>query len=183
MASLQDQLLKAGLTDQNKAKKAHKDKHKQAKAARKTKQQGGDQTMPGTRQDRVRRVERDRELNRLRQEQADVKAVTAQIMQLIQMNKVNRASGEISYSFIHHKKVRKIYLTEELKAQLGLGQLAIVSVDINKQTGYELVPVAVAEKIAQRDGQRVVQIDKQEDVNSSESDPYGDYLVPDDLMW
>ena len=49
---------------------------------------------------------------------------------------------------------------------------------------YELVPLATAEKIAQRDPSRVIvrnapsapQIDPA-------SDPYADYPVPDDLTW
>ena len=46
---------------------------------------------------------------------------------------------------------------------------------------YEVVPAAVAEKIAQRDKDRVIYLD---DVTpQSDDDDYADYVVPDDLMW
>ncbi len=185
MASLQDQLLKAGLVDKNTAKKVHKEKHKQVKVARKSNRPEVDQTKLSAEQLQTKQVERDRALNRRHQEQAQIKSVQAQIAQLIALNKVDRTDGEIGYSFVHQKVVKKIYLNALQKNHLAQGRLEIVCIEKKQQSDYELVPFQVAEKIAARDPLRLVQINRQQDTETppAEDDPYADFQVPDDLSW
>ncbi len=183
MASLQDQLLKAGLADQNTARKINKNKHKQAKATHKIRQQAVDKTRLSTEQKQRKHAERDRQLNRQKQDKANKNAIMAQIVQLIEINKVDRNQGEIPYHFIHQKKVKNIHVTEALQTQLSLGRLAIVYFEKNRKNRYELVPAGIAEKIAQRDQHCVVQMNQQQHIKTDADDPYATYQIPDDLMW
>lgn len=178
MASLQDQLLKAGVVDKKKAKKVNQEKRQKAK-----KQPKGsvvvDEGKEAARRALAEKSERDRETNRLRQIDADKKAIQAQIVQLIKVNRIDRQRGDISYQFTDGKKIKKIFVTAELQDQLSRGLIAIVKLG----EGYELVPAAVAEKIAQRDdGAILLRHDKAND-EVAEDDPYAAYQIPDDLMW
>ncbi len=183
MASLQDQLLKAGLVDKNKANKTKKEKQKQAKVSRKGGGKAANEIRLAAQQEQARKIEQDRELNRKKQIEANQKALLAQIRQLIQLNRVDRNSGDVEYSFVDGDKVKNLHVTDELQKQLSLGRLAIVTFMQGNDRIYELVPTGVAKKIAQRDEQSVVQVNAADDSQSEQDDPYADYQIPDDLMW
>lgn len=183
MASLQEQLLKIGLVDKNKANKAKKDKQKQSKVARNTSGKAVGRENSKAQQAQAKRVERDRELNQKKQKQAEQKAVYAQIKQLIELNKLDRGTGDISYSFIYKNKVKKIFVTEVIKQQLGQGNLAIVRLVLKNERLFEIVPAAIAKKIAQRDENSLVQLNEKVDQEKDADDPYADYQIPDDLTW
>ncbi len=186
--SLKDQLLKAGLIDQSKAQKAEQEQRKQAhqktakakKKAQKTGEVIVDEAKLLAEKARQEQVERSRELNRQQREQAEQKAIRAQIKQLIEMNRINRKGGEISYQFADGNKIKNIYITDTLQGQLARGLIALVKLG----DGYELVPKQVAEKIAQRDTTSIlVQNTGSSQQVVEEDDPYADYQIPDDLMW
>jgi uncharacterized protein YaiL (DUF2058 family) len=82
MASLQDQLLKAGLIDTKKAKQANKEKRKETNVARRSNEEVVDEVKQSAEQARLEKVERDRELNRQRDLELQQKAIAAQIKQL-----------------------------------------------------------------------------------------------------
>lgn len=177
--SLHDQLLKAGLVDQKKAKKIQKDKKKQAKQQRKTKVEVVDQTKQQVKQAREEKKQRDKQLNEQQKVNAEAKAIEAQIKQLIELNRLPREGAELDYNFTDNKKIKKILVTAPMLEQLSNGRLAIVSLDKR----YEVVPFAVAEKIQQRDSSRVIVCNDNVQSDSDEDDPYADYQIPDDLMW
>ena len=188
MASLQDQLLKAGLVDEKKAKKANKDKRKQNKQAFKSKQPQLDENKIAAQKALQEKAEKDRELNRQQQEQANQKAIAAQIIQLIEVNKIDRRNGDIAYNFEHGGKFKKIYVTKKLQDLLSRGQLAIVSLDTGKEERFEIVAKPVADKVAQRDEKAIALLntktaDSSDAQTSEEDDWYADYEIPDDLMW
>lgn len=175
MASLQDQLLKAGVIDKNKANKIKKAKHKQLKQAPKGKIQEDD-AKALAKQALAEKAERDREINRQRQAEAEKKAVRAQIIQLIANHKIRR-EGDIPFQFVDGKKIKKLYVSATLQSQLERGLVAIVRYG----DGYEVIPKVVAEKILQRDeGAIVFQSTRNE---AEDDDPYAGYEIPDDLMW
>lgn len=182
MVSLQEQMLKAGLVNKDKAKRVKKNKQKLAKSERKTKDKQVDEIRLAAEQEKAKRVERDRELNLKKEQELQKKAVDSQIKQLIEMNQVDRAAGEISYGFIHDKKVKTIHVTDAQQTQLGLGNLAIVMVP-GREGAYEAVPTGVARKISQRNDSFVVQINEKTEDQKDEDDPYAEFEVPDDLMW
>lgn len=173
--SLQNQLLKAGLTDAKRAKKAHQQKLEAGKAA-------ATEIKDQVKQAQQEKIERDKELNRQKKEEAERKAVIAQIKQLIEMNKIDRSKGETSYQFTDQNKIKKLYVTDVLLNQLAKGVVAVVRFN----DSYELVPAQVAAKIAQRDAATIVVLNTPAPTTETaveEDDPYADYKIPDDLMW
>ena len=176
MASLQDQLLKAGMVDKGKAQRIKKEKQKQRKKGKG--QETADQAKQLAEQARLEKLQRDQEINRQQQEQAREKAIQAQIRQLINDNRVDHSQGEVAYPFTFGSKIKKLYVTSDQQEDLGRGRLAIVCF----ADQFELVPAAVAEKIAERDSACVVAINKKSE-GSADDDPYADYQIPDDLMW
>lgn len=173
-SSLQNQLLKAGLTDSKRAKKVHQQKLEEGKkAAEEVKEQ--------VRLAQQAKAERDKELNRQKKEELERKAIGAQIRQLIDMNKIDRQKADVAYQFTDHNKIKKLYVTELLLSQLVKGQIAVVRF----ADAYELVPARVAEKIAQRDADSIVvlNVPGAHETAVAEDDPYADYKIPDDLMW
>jgi hypothetical protein len=76
-----------------------------------------------------------------------------------------------------------LYVTADIKQQLSQGRLAIVRLVLKSERLFEIVPAAVAAKIAQRDQHSVVQLNQNADRIEAEDDPYADYQIPDDLTW
>ena len=174
---LQAQLLKAGLVNSDQVKKVAKEKHRAG-------QQRGepDPLVEQARQAQQQKAESDRLRNLEQQQARERKAQAAQIRQLIQTQRIDRSGGEASYQFVDQGKIKKIALHNVQRDQLVRGTLAVARLD----DGYELVALATAQKIVQRDPGCVVVLNAQPmpklDV-AAEVDPYADYQVPDDLMW
>jgi len=183
MGSLQEQLQKAGLVNKNKAHKVKKDKQKQAKTSRHTGTKVDSGHRSAAQKAQAKRAERDRELNLQKRKQAEQKAILAQVKQLILLNKLDRSQGEIDYSFVYKNKVKKIFVSDDIKQQLSQGRLAIVRLVLRSEILFEIVPAVVAEKIAQRDEHTVVQINAKADAVEDANDEYADYKIPDDLTW
>ena len=183
MSSLQEQLLKAGLVDEKKLARAKQQKNKQAQQARK--QRGKKSRHPDKARQRPqnRKAERDRELNQQRQQATRQKELAAQVKQLIVDNRLDRSQGENPYGFVYRRKVKKIYVTDEHRSQLAQGRLAIATYVASDGRKFELVPKAVADKLAERDESCLVTIDSSADSSRDENDPYAGYEVPDDLVW
>lgn len=172
--SLKAQLMKAGLADAKKAKKIEHEKRLAAKG-----QANEADAKQLAQQAQQEKLERDRELNRQQTEEKARKALTAQIKQLIEAHRLDRAKGDTPYNFVDDKKVKKLYVTAPLQQQLVNGQIAIVRLE----AGYELVPAVVAERIKTRDAAVVVLLNDKPSDQPAEDDPYKDYQIPDDLMW
>jgi len=178
MASLQDQLLQAGLVDKKKAKQLNKEQRKEAKGRQKGTLQP-DENKEQAKRTLLEKAERDRELNKQQRAEADRKAIAAQIVQLIQMNRIARERGDIAYQFKDGTTIKKIYVTQQLQKDLINGHLAIAKL----ANDYELLPAAAAEKILQRDAHVIVLLNRHEQTAVAEDDPYAQYQIPDDLMW
>jgi uncharacterized protein YaiL (DUF2058 family) len=178
MASLQEQLLKAGLADEKKAREVRNEKRKQRK------QQPKGATTVNEAEERARKArqekaERDRQLNLERKKEAEKKAIQAQIRQLIETNRLDRSRGETSYQFVDGKKIKKILVNDQMVDQLSRGRLAIVALGDH----YEIVPDRVARKIMERDESAIISMHDRKQDDAGEDDPYAGYEIPDDLMW
>lgn len=183
MASLQDQLLKAGLADKASAKQARADKRKKQKQKNKQKQPIMDEATIAAQKAAEEKKARSRELNQLQQQEREKRSVAAQVKQLITVNKQPR-SGDMLLNFTHDNVVKRMYVSEEIHRQVTKGRLAIVILD----DAYELVPTPVADKISQRDESFVIyraDLDKSgtDGKDEAEDDWYADYEIPDDLTW
>ncbi|HIF17915.1 MAG TPA: DUF2058 domain-containing protein [Cycloclasticus sp.] len=174
--SLQDQLLKAGLTNKSKASKVKSQKHKKLKKQRNNKIETVDETALLAKQAEADRREKDKLLNAKRNQEAEKNQIAGQVKQLIALNKIEKDDEGSAFNFTHNDKVKAIYVSDELRDRIVAGRAVIVQL----AKTYEVVPAAVAEKIAQRDKQRVIYLD---DVVQVVDDEYADYQIPDDLMW
>ncbi|PIE01212.1 MAG: nucleoprotein/polynucleotide-associated enzyme [Thiothrix nivea] len=181
MASLQDQLLQAGLVDKKKAQSSKKAKNKQQYQQNKghKQQTETDKAREMAEKARQEQAERSRKLNRQQREEAERVAIQAQIRQLITMNRIDRSKGEIAYQFADGNKIQSIYVTDKLQQQLADGIIAIVRLG----DGYELIPRQVIDKITQRDAGCLVMLNDSNHDTPDEDDPYADFQIPDDLMW
>jgi uncharacterized protein YaiL (DUF2058 family) len=177
----QDQLLKAGLVTKKQVQKVQQDKKRKNKQQQQhsKKEKVVDETKLKAQRAAEEKAKRDRELNRKKEEQARQKAISIEINQLITNNCLARdESCDIVYNFEHNKKVRRVYVDDEMKKQIIQGKLGIARIEGR----YELVTKAVAEKIQQRNEKRVV-IFSDDQSTVDENDSYAEHQIPDDLMW
>jgi len=179
MASLRDQLLNAGLIDKKKAQAAQKEQREKMWQQKKGQKSDLDEAKLLAEKALKEKAERSKALNRQQRELAEQQAIQAQIKQLIEMNRINRAQGEITYQFADAQKVKTIRVTPKLQDQLAYGTIGLVRLG----TGYELLPKQIIEKIAQRDTACIVVLNINTAPQTDEDDPYANYQIPDDLMW
>ncbi len=175
----QDQLLKAGLVSKKQVQKARQEKTRKNKQQHSKKEKVVDQTRLKAQQAAEEKVKRDRELNKRKEQQVRQKAISIEINQLIENNCLARDKNcDIVYNFEHIKKIKRIYVNEEMKQNIVQGKLGIARIEGR----YELVPLSIAEKIQQRNEKRIV-LFTEEKQNTDENDPYADFQIPDDLTW
>ncbi len=177
--SLQEQLMKAGLVDKKSASKVKKEKNKQARQTRRSGEeaQASEQWVKAAREEKL---EKDRALNKQAQDEAQKKAIAAQIVQLVDAHRIAYDAGEVGFQFADAGKVKKLYVTPLLQDQLSKGIVAIA----RSESGYALIPKIVAEKILERGAETIVFLNQPEGTGAADADdPYADYQIPDDLMW
>ncbi len=181
-SSMLEQLKKAGLVDENRANRVKHQKYKKQKQGRgKAGSDEVDLAKAYAEKARQEKIERDRELNRQRQERQQRKAIAAQIKQLVDENRIKERDGEVAYNFTAGTKIKRLYLSETAHKNVSNGVWCVV----NCHGRFELVPASIADKIAERDEKAVV-VDNRgaaDNKPSDEDDPYAGYEVPDDLMW
>ncbi len=178
--SLIDQMKKAGLVDKTKAHKAKHDQYKNKKQkVKKGSAEQLDEAKLLAQKAQAEKVERDRQINLQKKEEAERKAIAAQIVQLIESNRVSDRDGEIVFNFTDNNIVKRLFVSETIHKHLSAGKLTIVKFG----EGYELVPKPVAEKIKQRDAKCIISHDDIVESVEDEDDPYADYKIPDDLIW
>lgn len=168
-SKLQDQLLKAGLANQQQAKVINKSKKKQ-------------QSKPSpqeTQAQRAAQAERDRQLNEQRKQEAERKERQAQIRQIITQHALPvDPKADLGYHFAQAGKVKRLYVTQELIGKLERGQLAVTCLDER----HLIISTDAADKIRARDPDYFIH-QQSKPQQPDEDDPYADYQIPDDLMW
>ncbi len=181
--SLRDQLLKAGLVNEQQVKDA--ERQAQRKQYQGQKQQPRAQRSGPTPQELAAQKQaeakatRDQELNRKQQEKAQRKALYAQIRELVTQNRIVRPDVEETYNFIDGGKVRRIRADAALRERIARGEVMLVRCEGR----YELVPPAIAGKIRERDARAVVAPSQPAAAVEVVDEAYKDFVVPDDLMW
>jgi len=178
----QEQFLKAGLVNKQQVNKANQQKKKSRsnQQQRSKKATADEQARLKARKAEQAKAERDRALNKHKEEQAQKKATSIEINQLITDNCFKRDEKcEIGYNFEHRNKVNKLYINADMKTKVVQGKLGIARIEGR----YELVPLSIAKKIQQRNDKRIVLFETDLPQETSEDDPYADYQIPDDLTW
>lgn len=176
--SLQDQLLKAGLINEQKLKQSRSSKHKTTKKTGRRPSPEEQAARQAAQRAQAEKIARDRELNRQRQEEITLRAAENEIRQLIHRHRVIRDGGDIAFNFSDGGALKRIYVNKDQQAKLVSGQLAIVRQD----AFYELIAAEVVERVRERDPSLVLVFNQTPEEQHGD-DPYADYQVPDDLMW
>ncbi|MEF1256535.1 MULTISPECIES: DUF2058 domain-containing protein [unclassified Vibrio] len=169
--TLQEQMLKAGLVNEKKLKKAKKGSKKSRVQAREVK--------AAVEENKRQQQERDKALSNEQKEQRLSKEIQAQIKQLIEMNKIDLKDGDIKYNFTDGTLVKSVYVESLVRDQLAKGILSIA----RSEESYVVIPSSVAKKIALRDESAIIEQNAPAEDLPAEDDPYADFVVPDDLMW
>lgn len=169
--TLQEQMLKAGLVNEKKLKKAKKGSKKSRVQAREVK--------AAVEENKRLQQERDKALSDEQKEQRLSKEIKAQIKQLVEMNTIEQKDGDIKYNFTDGTLVKALYVEQLTRDQLAKGILSIARSDET----YVVIPSSVAKKIAMRDESVIIEQNAPAEDIPAEDDPYADFVVPDDLMW
>lgn len=171
---------KAGLVNKTRAHKAKHDQYKNKKQkVKKGSAEPLDEAKLLAQKAQAEKVDRDRQINLQKKEEAERKAIAAQIIQLIETNRVDDRDGEIVFNFTDDNVVKRLFVSELIHQHLSSGKLSIVKFG----EGYELVPRPVAEKIKLRDAECIINNDDVIESVEDGDDPYADYQIPDDLIW
>lgn len=186
--SLREQLLAAGLGNKKQAKHAEQEqqrqheqrRHEQRQQPKKARSEPPPPTPAQLAQ--AAKAARDKELNRKRREQVELRAKEAEIKQLIEQHKLPRIEAEDCeyYNFVHGKKIRRIAVDAQRREQIIAGTIFVVR--YHGQSA--VVPAEIAAKIRERDARAVVSHTTEVPAGTAEADdPYKDFVVPDDLTW
>lgn len=183
MASLQEQLLNAGLTTKQKTRQANADKRKKNKQKRSGVQHGAslqEQIKEDLKKSQAEKLAKDTALNEAKKSELAKKEQQLRIQQILEHHHLKGVDGESEYNYTFDKKIKKLLLDGITHKALVNGRLALCG--LNDIT--YLVTSETAEKIATLDASIIlVQNDKVESQETEEDDPYADYQIPDDLMW
>ncbi len=175
--TLQEQMLKAGLVSSKKMAKVQKTAKKSRVQAREARE--------AVEENKKAQLERDKQLSEQQKQAELAKEYKAQVKQLIEMNRINVAKGDIGFNFTDNNLIKKMLVDKLTHAQLISGRLAIARLAAGNsgESEYAIIPAVVADKIAQRDADSIVLNSALSQEAQDEDDPYADFKVPDDLMW
>ncbi|WES69623.1 DUF2058 domain-containing protein [Superficieibacter sp. HKU1] len=175
--TLQEQMLKAGLVTSKKMAKVQRTAKKSRVQAREAKE--------AVEENKKAQLERDKQLSEQQKQATIAKEYKAQVKQLIEMNRISIARGDIDFNFTDNNLIKKVAVDKPTQAQLINGRLAIARLVVDNKNEYEyaIIPASVADKIAQRDAGSIVLNSALSQEEQDEDDPYADFKVPDDLMW
>lgn len=155
MASLKDQLLKAGLVSEDKVKSVEKEQKKRSHLAHKDKQIRAEidyekkqtkQLIEASEQEKKLKA---KEANQKVQQANNKKALRIEARRIIDEKRVNDKSALDTFNFSSDgKKIRYVKVTEQQRKQLGTGELAICR---NDRDGfdYPLLPRINAERLVE----------------------------------
>jgi uncharacterized protein YaiL (DUF2058 family) len=182
--SLQDQLLGIGLSNKQKARKINSAKKKAVKKSRKENIELKNEAAELADKAREAQLRKSQQSNAQYNQQAEQKAIVAQIRQIIEMNSIEKGKQNQlqAYNFNDENKIKTVYVSAKNHDLISRGRIAIAKLEQN----YHLIPMEAANKINERDNNVIVLLNdpqKQQEGEEVEDDPYADYQVPDDLMW
>ena len=181
--AFREQLLKAGLATKKQAKAVtHEENVGRRKRRKKNKGGAASETEVSADQQAAQAAAeekrlRDKALNEEREETRKAEAVRSEVDDLVTKNRLKDTKGEIAYQFVDDKKVKRVFVTEAVRKELAEGDIGIVDL----KGAYVLVSRDIALKVEDRCPERLVWLNEPEETD--EDDPYGDYKVPDDLVW
>lgn len=168
--SLKDELLKAGLVSEDRARdkgsdkgagpRKGKNKRARGKVPRSKPRQRGSDGEPTLAEAYAARARAEREeRERQRREQAERRARNARIKELAKSAALNDPEAEVPRYFHHRNRITRIFVTEAQQKGLTDGELAIVA----GGRRYYVVPAATAHAVAQLSPEAVLVLNGQSD--------------------
>ncbi len=176
--NLREQLLKAGLVNEQSVKKAKTQKRKKRRQGEAD--DGQTEASRAAAQREADRRARDRTLNRRREEARQQQADEQAARQMVMDAEVAH-DGEQRFNFSHNGRIRPIHVSADQRKALAAGKLAIA----RTRGRYRLIPGELVEKIRARAPFLIAwtAADGASEGNGTEDDAYADHPIPDDLMW
>ncbi len=185
MASLQDQLLGAGLINKKKAKRIKAEKYQAIKKSKQNNAEITNEAEELAKQARKEQQLKSQALNEQRKREAEKKAITAQIRQIIEMNSIEKSNdtdATVTYNFNDNNVIKSLHVSQHNCNLISQGRLAIAKLEET----YHLIASEAANKIKERDDSTIILLNTasaEATKHTDEDDPYADYQIPDDLMW
>ncbi|NQZ49259.1 MAG: DUF2058 domain-containing protein [Moritella sp.] len=179
MASLQDQLLKAGLGDEKKAKKIRKERNKKNKAVRKNQESADTSLQDEIKAKKDAQAQLDAERNKAIQDKIELKSEHGKVKQMIQQLHITDFGGELSFNYVLDKKVKTLSVDQPSYNALTKGQIGLC---VLEGKSYVMPGIAI-DKIRAVDEAYVLVLNENTATEVEDDDPYADFQIPDDLMW
>jgi len=179
MGSLQDQLLKSGLTTEHKMKVAKTTKRKQQKKKKKGASSNPSDLQKHIEKNKLEQQQKSEALNQAKVVELKEKEQVARVKQILQHHNQSEIKGELTFNFTYENKIKDLDVNEATKNALAKGRLAICVLE----SVFYVLNDEPARKIAEVDEKYIVLHALPEDDKKDEDDPYADFEVPDDLNW
>ncbi|MFQ3175801.1 MAG: hypothetical protein ACJAYB_000843 [Psychromonas sp.] len=180
MASLQEQLMKSGLINKQKAQQVQTDKRRKAKQKKKKGSVEVSDMQISLNDQKQQNKQQDLDKNKETQAELALRAAHGKLIQMIAQHCEKNYQGEIDYHFTYSNKVKRIAVDSKTQKGLIRGELAICVLN----EAFYLINKEAAAILAEIDPSVLVALhDKQEPLAAPEDDPYADFAIPDDLIW
>ncbi|MCD4625909.1 DUF2058 family protein, partial [Proteus mirabilis] len=121
--TLQEQMLKAGLVTNKKMAKVQRTAKKSRVQAREAKE--------AVEEKKRLQLERDKQLSEQQKQATLLKEYKAQVKQLIEMNRITPAKGDIDFKFTDNNVIKTLEVDKVTQSQLINGRLAIARLVID----------------------------------------------------
>lgn len=178
MASLQDQLLKAGLVNKKKANKLTNEKRTHQKKVKHGLAKEDTLKQEIAKAKEAKRL-RDIELNKIKQQAIKQREEKGMVKQMLEQHCVEDYKGELDYNYVQDGKIKTIRVSKQIRAGLIDGRLAICTLEDK----FYIISKDKAERIGEVDPSVLALFNEKVEQEIAEDDPYADYQIPDDLMW
>ena len=175
--TLQEQMLKAGLVSSKKMAKVQRTAKKSRVQAREARE--------AVEENKKAQLERDKQLSEQQKQAVLAKEFRAQVKQLIEMNRITVAKGNITFNFTDGNLIKKIEVDKQTQTQLINGRLAIARLVINANgdCDYAIIPAVVADKNGPtRAGSNLLKSAPGQGA-PDEDETHAEFKKPDDLKW
>ena len=132
MASLQDQLLGSGLVNKKKASRMKAEKHQAIKKSRQSNTELTNETAELAIKTREEQRIKSQELNEQHKQEAEQKAVLAQIRQIIEINSIKKTKDDddvVAYNFTDTNKIKTLHISQENHNLVSKGRVAIAKLN------------------------------------------------------
>ena len=127
--TLQEQMLKAGLVTNKKMAKVQRTAKKSRVQAREAKE--------AVEEKKRLQLERDKQLSEQQKQATLLKEYKAQVKQLIEMNRITPAKGDIDFKFTDNNVIKTLEVDKVTQSQLINGRLAIARLVIDSAGNSE----------------------------------------------